>query len=31
MKATGVRIRQIMNQRKLTVKDVKKYLKLNVV
>lgn len=31
MKATGVRIRQIMNQRKLTVKDVKKYLNLSSV
>lgn len=31
MKATGMRIRQIMNQRKLTVKDVQKYLNLSSV
>ena len=31
MKATGIRIRQIMNQRKLTVKDVQKYLNLSSV
>lgn len=31
MKATGTRIRQIMEQRKLTVKDVQKYLNLSSV
>ncbi len=31
MKATGMRIHQIMNQRKLTVKDVQKYLNLSSV
>ncbi len=31
MKATGMRIRQIMNHRKLTVKDVQKYLNLSSV
>ena len=31
MKATGRRIRQIMNQRKITVKDVQKYLNLSSV
>jgi len=31
MKATGMCIRQIMNQRKLTVKDVQKYLNLSSV
>ena len=31
MKATGMRIRQIMEQRKLTVKDVQKYLNLSSV
>lgn len=31
MKATGMRIRQIMNQEKLTVKDVQKYLNLSSV
>ena len=31
MKATGMRIRQIMHQRKLTVKDVQKYLNLSSV
>ena len=31
VKATGMRIRQIMNQRKLTVKDVQKYLNLSSV
>ena len=31
VKATGMRIRQIMNQRKLTVKDVQRYLNLSSV
>lgn len=31
MKATGMRIRRIMNQRKFTVKDVQKYLNLSSV
>ena len=31
MKATGRRIRRIMNQRKLSVKDVQKYLNLSSV
>lgn len=31
MKATGMRIHQIMNQRKFTVKDVQKYLNLSSV
>ena len=31
MKATGMCIRRIMNQRKLTVKDVQKYLNLSSV
>lgn len=31
MKATGIRIRQIMARRKLTVKDVQQYLKLSSV
>lgn len=31
MKATGMRIRQIMHQRRLTVKDIQKYLNLSSV
>lgn len=31
MTATGMRIRQIMNQRQLTVKDVQRYLNLSSV
>lgn len=31
MKATGMRIHRIMNQRKFTVKDVQKYLNLSSV
>lgn len=31
MKATGIRIRRIMDQRKLTVRDVQKYLNLSSV
>ncbi len=31
MKATGIRLRQIMDQKKLTAKDVQKYLGLSCV